>query len=676
MMFTSPMRLLAAVALDTDSDAVAKELLRLGTLDMVSIKELSGDWKSRLGQAEPRVNLARLAELRKRVEGFMAMAVPPIPRPVLGEAAAHAAAAVDLDAAEKQLDAIAADVSGLRERQKTLQDEILRLEEIGRQIGSFDDLKAGAAASSTYSFLSIKAGMLPSTQVDALSAALEGMPSVVMPSAEGSAGTTGVVLVFLKKDTGRVEPILERLGWEDARLPDSASKTGKEEALREIATKIEGFRGKQAAASTELNDYLALKGDGLTGLWSALRVEELVARVRSSFSRTSRTVLFSGWIPEDKVAAVESGIRKAAAGGCSLEWIKPGTGEAISMPVPVEMDNPEVLKPFEGLVRNYAVPEYGSVDPTPFVAVAYLMMFGLMFGDVGHGLVVGLVGIVGTMLARKTGKPDGLFRLITYCGGAAIVAGALFGSYFGMELLPPLWFNYHAVVNGEGGSGAIQSIYDILGITIRFGMIVMGVGLVINWVNLIRKRSWLTLLLDKAGLLGGWIYGAGGWVAFYFVAHDYKGLPPASLLVPMLGIPTLVLACKGPIEFAAHAAHEGAQFKPGKIMDFFMEWIVEVLEIYSGYLANTLSFMRVAGLGIAHVSLMTAFFQIARMVSPKTMLSPAALAILLLGNALVIALEGLSAGIQSLRLNYYEFFSKYFNGTGKAYRPISLNSKE
>jgi V/A-type H+-transporting ATPase subunit I len=595
---------------------------------------------------------------------------------VLGEAAAQSAATVDLDAVEKSLDAMAADVSGLRERQKTLQDEILRLQEIGRQIGSFDDLKAGAAASSTYSFLSIKAGIMPTERVEELSTALEGMPSVVMPSAEMSAGTSGVVLVFLKKDTARVEPILERLGWEDARLPESASKGGKEEALKEIDAKIEGFRGKQSAASAELNDYLTHKGDGLAELWSSLRVEELVARVRSSFSRTSRTVLFSGWIPEDKVEAVESGIRKAAAGGCSIEWIKPGTGEASTMPVPVEMDNPEVLKPFEGLVRNYAVPEYGSVDPTPFVAVAYLMMFGLMFGDVGHGLVVGLVGLAGLIMARKTGKPDGLFRLIMYCGGAAIVAGALFGSYFGMELLPPLWFNYHAVVNGEGGTGAIQSIYDILGITIRFGIVVMGVGLVINWVNLIRKRAWLPLLLDKAGLIGGWLYGAGGWVAFYFVAHNYKGLPPSSLLVPLLGIPTVVLAFKGPIEFVVHGGHDGKRFKPGMIMDFFMEWIVEVLEIYSGYLANTLSFMRVAGLGIAHVSLMTAFFQIARMVSPKTLLSPAALAILLLGNVLVIALEGLSAGIQSLRLNYYEFFSKYFNGTGKAYRPISLNSKE
>ena len=103
-----------------------------------------------------------------------------------------------------------------------------------------------------------------------------------------------------------------------------------------------------------------------------------------------------------------------------------------------------------------------------------------------------------------------------------------------------------------------------------------------------------------------------------------------------------------------------------------MDWVIELLEVFSGYLANTLSFMRVAGLGIAHVMLMVAFFQIAQMVSPEGV-SVLSVLVLIAGNTLVIALEGLSAGIQSLRLNYYEFFSKYFVPTGSLYRPVSLD---
>jgi V/A-type H+-transporting ATPase subunit I len=100
-----------------------------------------------------------------------------------------------------------------------------------------------------------------------------------------------------------------------------------------------------------------------------------------------------------------------------------------------------------------------------------------------------------------------------------------------------------------------------------------------------------------------------------------------------------------------------------------MEWFVELLEIFSGYLSNTLSFMRVAGLGLAHACLMISFFTFAEMTS-----DPASIVIIILGNMLVIGLEGLCAGIQALRLNYYEFFTKFFHGTGELYTPISLNS--
>jgi V/A-type H+-transporting ATPase subunit I len=111
------------------------------------------------------------------------------------------------------------------------------------------------------------------------------------------------------------------------------------------------------------------------------------------------------------------------------------------------------------------------------------------------------------------------------------------------------------------------------------------------------------------------------------------------------------------------------------ILNFGMEWIVELLELFSGYLSNTLSFMRVAGLGIAHVSLMVSFFTMAEMVqgnNPSILTISLSVIILIAGNIMVIALEGLSAGIQALRLNYYEFFTKFFHGTGTLYKPITL----
>jgi len=104
-------------------------------------------------------------------------------------------------------------------------------------------------------------------------------------------------------------------------------------------------------------------------------------------------------------------------------------------------------------------------------------------------------------------------------------------------------------------------------------------------------------------------------------------------------------------------------------MDGLMEWLVDVLEIFTGYLSNTLSFMRVAGLGIAHASLMESFRMLQDLAG-----GAGGIAIFIAGNLLVIVLEGLSAGIQSLRLNYYEFFSRYFSGKGVAYHPVGLTT--
>ena len=139
----------------------------------------------------------------------------------------------------------------------------------------------------------------------------------------------------------------------------------------------------------------------------------------------------------------------------------------------------------------------------------------------------------------------------------------------------------------------------------------------------------------------------------------------------MILVAAVALFFRFPLE-AARA--RGAGLRPVSPAMWVMGWVIELLEIFSGYLANTLSFMRVAGLGIAHVMLMVAFFQIARMISPSGA-SIGSIVVLVAGNALVIALEGLSAGIQSLRLNYYEFFSRYFVPTGSEYRPISLHTR-
>jgi V/A-type H+-transporting ATPase subunit I len=201
-----------------------------------------------------------------------------------------------------------------------------------------------------------------------------------------------------------------------------------------------------------------------------------------------------------------------------------------------------------------------------------------------------------------------------------------------------------------------------------FGISVIFIGLLFNWINIIRTRKWIELLFDKGGIIGGWIYAGGIYIGYYTLSHDYKEFPSGINIFLLVGLPSLLLLIKEPHHYFKHQTIQ--KFNPFVIINFLMQWIVELLEIFSGYLANTLSFMRVAGLGIAHVSLMISFFTLAGMTSGVF-----SIVILILGNVLVICLEGLSAGVQALRLSYYEFFTKFFHGTGKLYTPISLNSR-
>jgi len=670
MIFTEPMQQVVAVVLDHHADAVTKELLRLGLLHFVSITEVDREVGLQVEAVTPALAEAGIAEIRRRIEGFFAMVNE---KPPAGEdLKVEDLQAVDLDETNKVLDNLAASVQTIRDRQSTRQQEILRLQDIRRQLQMFGSLGEVVDARSQYSYLSIHTGSIRTSLLEPFEQAVGEVPNVVMQLGVQD-NQTLLLLIAMKRDEGVIDRVLDKFAWTDVHLPRELS--GKTDQVREeLEDKLRILEDEQEQLKSQVETQIREKLPTLERMWRNLRLNELYARVQSFFSKTARTVIFSGWLPSRKRSVVTEAVHRVTDGQCYMEW-HPGREVSKEHPssVPVQMHNPRFLSPFQMLVTNYSIPEYGSIDPTPLVAVAYLIMFGLMFGDAGHGAVLILGGALGSILSGggRSGVRN-LLRLIAYCGGAAVVAGILFGSYFGMQWFPPLWFDYHGVVTGHGGGGLVTDVYGILVITIYFGIAVIALGLVLNWINCVAKRRWFRLIFDKGGLIGGWIYAAGVYAAMFFVRHDYKQLPDANLLILLLGIPVLLLTVKPVLEYLLHKPRKPfTLFTP---VDFFMEWIVEILEIFSGYLANTLSFMRVAGLGIAHVSLMIAFFSIAGMIGgPSGSFTLGSYLVLIAGNVLVILLEGLSAGIQSLRLNYYEFFSKYFSGSGRAYAPVTLH---
>ncbi len=659
-LFTSKMSLLTAVVSEEKSEKVTAQLLKLGVIDFIKVSSVPEIAEIELKNTGVSSERLKISDLRKKIESIYSQTKLPSLYDI--ELSVEQIEPLDLESCVQSIDLINNEINKRREELKALNQELMKIEEVSEYFNSNDN----DSKSTGGKFLAVLRGRPSKTSLEIFEAGFESYPHMLYRIPESD----DCVLLVLKRDIKPVNGLLEKYGWIESETQPVGRKEN-DAVSEKISNQELDIKEKMESVKKSITTFISDKSPELTSQWTNLRLHELYGIIRENYSHTKKTSLFSGWLPADKADDIETVIRKTSDDQCYIEWSE--TSDFDKSRIPVEINHSKVLQPFRMLVTNYATPEYGAVDPTIFVAVAYTIMFGLMFGDAGQGLVIMLIGLLGKRLFKNvTEGIKNLMQLFIYCGSASIVTGILFGSYFGNALFPPLWFDYHGIVSGhhaEAGS-SIQNVYDILKITIYFGISVIFLGLILNWINLIKKKYFFTLLLDKSGILGGWFYGFGVYTSFYFVGTGYKSLPEGNFIPLVFGIPVLLLFIKAPLNFYLYEkGHK--QFTPFTIIDFVMEWIVELLEIFSGYLANTLSFMRVAGLGIAHVSLMTAFSAIAAMTGGGL----GAIIILILGNILVIALEGLSAGIQALRLNYYEFFSRYFTGKGVAYNPVSLKNR-
>ena len=650
-MFTRRMKMLTAVVLDEDRDIVVRHLLEKGVMDFVRIDEFGGKGDDRLTTHKTNDTQDSLRDLRSRIEVLFRQAH--IPTPSLEGEDVDSVGKLDARRIKKYLDNFSLSLQKIKDEQKNLNQRILAESELLKYIGE-----------GKLEYLDLRVGRVEQRKEDFLSR---------MSSIGGVCVENGddIVCLCFKRDRSRADEIYTKFNWTESDV-ESAQNNALNIAKSALQEKLDDEKKKLDELGDGVSAKVIEKKDELIGYWKQVRLYELSIHVESFFSYTRNTTLFSGWVPEDEYDVVADVIRTSTKGRCIIEEREAETVEREK--IPSAMSSPKFLAPFEHLVNNYGVPEYGSINPTPFTAIAYFLMFMLMFADLGQGFVLLLIGIIGSNDYKKHPlKKDGLISrylcsLLMYLGPASMIGGLLFGSCFGYSWIPALWFNYHAVVNGHGGTGLIQDIYDILGITIKFGIGVISTGLILNWINLYRKKRYFELVFDKNGLVGGVLYACGVWFGFGFVASNYKEFPTAPWFFPVIAVPIILTILKEPLHYILYGRHEEKKAVGQLCIDTLMEFIIQMLEIFSGFLANTLSFMRVAGLGIAHVSLMTAFQDMAAMTGPAF-----GVVIIILGNVLVTVLEGLSAGINSLRLNYYEFFTKYFTGHGIAYTPIGLS---
>ena len=319
---------------------------------------------------------------------------------------------------------------------------------------------------------------------------------------------------------------------------------------------------------------------------------------------------------------------------------------------PTKLKNGWFSRPFSIFIEMYGLPKYGDFDPTAFFAVTYSLLFGLMFGDLGQGLVIALLGL---FLEKKKDMQLGAvaFRI----GLFSMFFGTIYGSFFGNEtfllpLLKPLGLPL------EVASSDFTMTLLISAVGMGVVLILMSIGL--NIVLSLKKKDYPKALLSQNGLAGFVLYGFVMAALTLSMMFDIQ-IMNVFTIVLFIVIPMAVILFHEPLRNIMHKKHVNPEEGWGS---YLTEGIFELIEVVLSFVTNTMSFLRVGGFVLSHAGMMTVVMTLNKMTGSYGII------VMIIGNIIVIALEGLIVGIQSLRLEYYEMFSRYYDGGGKKFKSV------
>lgn len=361
--------------------------------------------------------------------------------------------------------------------------------------------------------------------------------------------------------------------------------------------------------------------------------------------------ILCGWMAEED--AVRLG-REIAENEEDTICIVDGKNEATDSMPPTKLKNPRIVKPFEMFIRMYGVPAYNEIDPTIFVALTYAFIFGAMFGDVGQGLCL----MIGGLLLYRTKKLD-LAAIISGAGFFSTIFGFLYGSLFGFEdVLPHLWLSPAEAMSTLPFVGRLNTVFVV---AVAFGMGIIIIAMIMHIINAFKAKDTENKWFDANGLAGLVFYTALAATIVLFMTGNK--LPAAAVLVVMFVIPLILIALKEPI---THLLKKKKAIEGGVGM-FATQTFFEMFEVLLSYFSNTLSFIRVGAFAVSHAAMMEVVLMLAGAENGGT----GNIVVIIIGNIIVMGLEGLIVGIQVLRLEYYEIFSRFYKGTGREFKPYS-----
>lgn len=474
-----------------------------------------------------------------------------------------------------------------------------------------------------------------------------------------------VLVLASRKSRWSVEDDLGKYGFQKIELPEDVDGTLAEKR-QDMETQVDWIRAELDRSRLAMVRLGEQYGAILLAVRHQLHTYVAIQKAQSKFGHTSQLYCVSGWVPSCRLEQVRSIVDEASTGVAVLEATPADQDEMVKSgldQVPVKLNAGPWRRPFQMLVVNFSTPNYNEIDPSVFVGITFVLMFGYMFGDVGQGAVLALAGLC----LRRSRRPlsqtvRDLGMLLVFCGFSAAVFGLLYGSYFGYEnhrLLPPLWLSPLQQ----------QDMPKLLLTAVILGVIFLSVAVFINIVNHFLARRYFDGTFDKFGIVGICFY----WGVIGIALHAAVTRRFAPWELALVALPLLLLFVREPLH---NLLRHGKLCHQGGLLHLFMESGIELMETLTGYLSGTISFVRVGAFAVSHAALCLAVYSIVGMLKDLPGGGLLALLVIILGNLLIILFEGMVAAIQCVRLEYYELFSRFLQGGGIAYKPFRLDGEE
>lgn len=450
----------------------------------------------------------------------------------------------------------------------------------------------------------------------------------------------------------RIDAIYASLHFERYIVPDEYNGTPGE-AIEGLNKGISTLQEELEHIDRDIADILNVNRIAILSAYEKLSSYNTNFNVRKLAACTSHDVntfyILCGWMTEKDAKEFQKELQQDEK---TFFFVEDDHNNLLNSP-PTKLKNPKLFRPFEMFIKMYGVPAYNEFDPTILIGLTYAFLFGFMFGDVGQGISL----LLGGLLLYRFKKMD-LAAIISCCGFFSTLFGFLFGSVFGFEdVIQPLWLRPAVQMVNLPFIGKLNTVF-VVAIALGMGLIVL--TMVLNIINGIRQHDPEEAYFDTNGIAGLVFYGSILVTVVLFMMG--KRLPAAAVLIVMFVIPLLIIFLKEPL--TAIVKKQPDIMPDSKVM-FFVQGFFEMFELLLSYFSNTLSFVRVGAFAVSHAAMMEVVLMLAGAEaggSPNW-------AVVVIGNLFVCGMEGLIVGIQVLRLEYYEIFSRFYKGNGREFKP-------